>query len=123
MAAYKLPKESELNLLARTEAIEKATVGAILVPEQVATLALDALLLIEKLILSSNKNAISDLGVAALMLYAGLEGAVLNMRINLVSLKNQTDQEKYRQLSETLLQKGKSIKELILVKVYQEINA
>lgn len=37
-----------------------------------------------------NSNALSDLGVGADMAYSGLKGAVMNVEINLPSIKDET---------------------------------
>ena len=54
----------------------------------------------------SNTNAASDLGVAALNLKAGLQGAWLNVLINLSGIKDEDFVTDYHQKGQTLLDKG-----------------
>ncbi len=118
MSAFKMPKENEEEKKARNEAIEKATIAAIKVPYEVARLSHKALEVIRKMMAYGNRNAASDVGVGALLLYAGLEGALLNVRINISGLQNKEIAEAYQKSSLDLLNQGKIIKEEILEFVY-----
>lgn len=83
VAARRLPKETELERLARTRQIDAATREATSVPLEIARRAEEVLTLAERLAPIGNRNAISDVGVAALLSAAGLRGASMNVRINL----------------------------------------
>ena len=89
MAAYKLPKETDEEKKKRAETIEQATIYAAEVPMKTAKAGLNLLELLEKLVKIGNKNAISDIGVAALLAKATIEGALFNVKINLSSIKDQ----------------------------------
>ena len=84
MRAMKLPKDDEKKRLA---AIEDATIKAAEVPLEVAEMTLTSLRLSETAARLGNENAITDAGTAAAMAMAALQGAALNVRINLASLK------------------------------------
>jgi formiminotetrahydrofolate cyclodeaminase len=86
MEAYALPKDSEPQKALRTAAIKGATKEATLVPLEVMKHCIDALALAQIVAAKGNGNSISDAGVSALMLHAALEGAALNVRINLSGL-------------------------------------
>ena len=86
MAAFGLPKGTELEQAARTAAIQEATKGATLVPLSVMSACEKALLHARTVAQKGNKNSASDAGVAALLLHAGCAGAALNVRINLGGL-------------------------------------
>lgn len=88
MSAFKMPKETDVDKQKRRNAIQEGTLCAIEVPFEVAQKGLEAMTLFELIIKHGNKNAISDLGVGALLLYAGIEGALLNVQINLGMLKD-----------------------------------
>lgn len=85
MKAFKLPKGSE----ERTIALQEAFTEAADVPMKTAKLcrrAMDmSLVAFEK----GNQNSITDAVVAAHMAYAGLHGALLNVRINLSSITDE----------------------------------
>ena len=84
----KMPKETQDEKAARSEAMQKALKSATEVPLVVMLLSLDALKTTHKAIGKSNQSAITDLGVAALNLGAGLKGAWFNALINLSGLKD-----------------------------------
>jgi formiminotetrahydrofolate cyclodeaminase len=88
MAAFKMAKETEEDKRSRKEAIQKAFKDAVQSPLGIASECLDVLRLAEKLLGKSNSNALSDLGVASQQAYAGLEGAIMNVNINIPSIKD-----------------------------------
>ncbi len=89
MEAYALPKDSEPQKALRAAAVREATKEATLVPLEVMKHCIDALALAESVVSKGNTNSVSDAGVSALMLHAALEGAALNVRINLSALGDQ----------------------------------
>ncbi len=94
MAAFKLPKATDEEKGKRTEAIQHGYREAIESPLEIARECLQVLRLAERLLGKSNPNALSDLGVASLQAYAGLEGAIMNVRINIPSIKDETFKSK-----------------------------
>jgi formiminotetrahydrofolate cyclodeaminase len=88
MEAFSLPKDSEPQKALRAAAIHEATKEATLVPLQVMKHCIDALALVQTVAASGNPNSVSDAGVAALMLHSAVEGAALNVRINLKGLED-----------------------------------
>ena len=87
LAAMRLPKATEAEQKARQAAIAAAYEKATAVPLATARLCLAALELCEQAATSGNRNSLSDAGVGALLAKAGLEGAILNVRINLPSVQ------------------------------------
>lgn len=96
MAAFQLPKDTEVEVKKRAVQIEDATKGAALVPLKVAEKALEVLSLAKVVAEKGNANSITDVGVGALMAKAGMDGAILNVRINLRGL---TDRDFVSKLS------------------------
>ena len=88
MSAYELPKDTEEQKSKRTAEIQEAMKTATLVPLKLMELCGKAMNLVKILAEQGNQSAISDAGVAALMLHAGCEGAALNVTINLASLSD-----------------------------------
>ncbi len=84
--ARRLPRESDLERQARAVQIAAATREATRAPLQTARLAEQVLSLGERLAPIGSRNAISDVGVGALLATAALRGAVLNVQINLPAL-------------------------------------
>lgn len=83
MDCFKLPKETQLEIELRNFALNEATIYASEVPLNTAKLALEALALAEATLKYATKSAISDFGVGVLLIKAGLEGAVLNVKTNM----------------------------------------
>ncbi|MBX3703392.1 MAG: glutamate formimidoyltransferase [Steroidobacteraceae bacterium] len=87
LAAMRLPKGTEEEKGARAAAIAAAYETATAVPLATARLCLQALELAEQAAVSGNRNSASDAGVGALLAKAGLDAAVMNVRINLPSVR------------------------------------
>src|SRR6266446_6243048 len=87
--AFALPKESAEEKAARSAAIESATKYAAEVPLKVMETASKSYQLLSEMVEKGNPNSISDVGVGALATRACVEGAALNVRINLGQLKDE----------------------------------
>ena len=90
MAAYCLSKDSDDQAVLRQAAIQQAVKEAIRIPLEVMRLAEESFQLVQTVAEKGNKNSASDAGVAALMLRAAMDGALLNVRTNLPAI---TDKE------------------------------
>src|SRR6266446_3805856 len=89
MAAFALPKESAEEKAARTAAIQSATKYAAEIPLKVLETASKSYALLAEMAEKGNPASISDVGVGALATRACIEGAALNVRINLAQLKDE----------------------------------
>lgn len=105
-AAFALPKGTEEEKAARSKAIQAALRGCIDTPMEMMELAAETLELTESLLGQFNDSAASDLGVAALSLRSAIQGAWLNVRINISSIKDQDLAERSRARGEALLAKA-----------------
>jgi len=94
MAAFKLPKSTDEELVSRTHAIQKATLQATLVPLRVAENAISLLRLTQKVAEKGNSNAITDAGTAAALARSTLTGASMNVHINLSGLDDTVEAER-----------------------------
>jgi len=111
MAVFKLPKDTEQDVKARAVAIEEANKGASLVPLKVAEKALEVISLAKVVAEKGNVNSITDAGVAALMAKAGMDGAILNVRINLSGLEDKDFAGKLTSEIESYSNKGEAVAE------------
>src|SRR6266705_978758 len=89
MDAFALPKESPEEKAARSRAIEEATKYAAEVPLKVMETASKSYELLSEMADKGNPASISDVGVGTLATRACIEGAALNVRINLGQLKDE----------------------------------
>jgi formiminotetrahydrofolate cyclodeaminase len=89
MTAYGLPRESAEDRTARDAAIQDATAAAARPPMQVAQIAVRVIELAAALPGRSNRNVLSDVGVAASLAVGALESAAINVEVNLRTLKDQ----------------------------------
>ncbi len=88
MSAYSLPKKSEDERVARSNAIQEATRNVTLVPLKVMETALSGYGLIREMVEEGNPNSVTDAGVGALALRTCIKGAYLNVKINASSLND-----------------------------------
>jgi formiminotetrahydrofolate cyclodeaminase len=90
MAAYGLARQTDEEKAARTLAIQAATAEAARPPLRVAGVAARIIELAAALPGRSNRNVLSDVGVAAALAVAALESAAINVEVNLSALKDET---------------------------------
>ncbi|HEQ0432099.1 TPA: cyclodeaminase/cyclohydrolase family protein [Streptococcus pyogenes] len=114
---FDMPKETDEDKAARRTAMQKALKTAAQSPFEMMTLMVEALEITATAVGKSNTNAASDLGVAALNLKAGLQGAWLNVLINLSGIKDEDFVTDYRQKGQALLDKGCHLADDIYTKI------
>ena len=105
-AAFGMPKATDEEKAARSAAIQKGLEGCTKTPFEMMELAVETLELTASILGKSNDSAASDLGVSALSLRAAIQGAWLNVLINIGSLKDTALAEDYRAKGEALLAKA-----------------
>ena len=88
MAAYKLPKETDEEKATRSVEIQKSLKYAIQTPYDIVVLSGKAISLLGEILANGNQNAITDIGVGTMLLMVGLEGGILNVKVNLSSIKD-----------------------------------
>ena len=105
LAALRMPKGNDTEIKARSAAIQEAFKLACQVPMQIAELALQVLELAVQTARSGNPAMITDAGVSALMARSAALGALMNMRINLASVKDESLVDKMDQIIKQTKQK------------------
>lgn len=114
MDAFKLPKNTEEEKSYRLEKINEGYIKALEIPFAVAQKAFEIYKYVETAASFGNKNAISDAGVAALLLQTAIESAVLNVKINLSSIKDENYKAKVSEKCNYLIKEGLLKKEKIM---------
>lgn len=89
MKAFKLPKETEADKAKRTEAIQEGTKYAASVPLDTAKVAFSIMEYSKVVVEKGNKNAVTDGAVSAMMARTAVLSALMNVKINLGSIKDQ----------------------------------
>jgi formiminotetrahydrofolate cyclodeaminase len=120
--AYKLPKETEEEKAARSEAIQKGFIHALKVPLRIAELCVEALDLVETFAKNGNIHAITDVGCGVLMLATGAEGALFNVYINLKSIKDEQARAEYNKEADALLKTARELRDGYLHIVYERLE-
>ena len=113
MDAFRLPKGSDDEKTRRSAAIQAAFREACESPRNTAMKCLEVLRLCELLLGKVNVNAISDLGVAASSAHTGLEGALMNVAINLPSIKDVTYTASAAEDSALWKAEGQGLKDIV----------
>jgi formiminotetrahydrofolate cyclodeaminase len=110
MAAYGLPKETENEKAARSEAIQLGLKAATEAPLAAALLCRDVVVLCHAVAEKGNRNVISDAGVGVLSAHAGFRSAILNVRVNTGAIR---DEAFVKQSLETMEKLGKNLDALV----------
>lgn len=87
-ACFKMSKATDEEKAARSAAIQEATKFAALVPMQVARNGFELMNIIMDVARLGNRNAVTDACVAMMAARSAVLGALMNVRINLGSLKD-----------------------------------
>jgi len=90
MKAFKMPKETEQQIAKRKKAIQEGYKTAAHVPLKTAETCTRVLTVACMVAEKGNRNSITDAAVSALMAEAGVKSALLNIRINLGSITDNT---------------------------------
>ena len=120
-AAFGMPKATDEEKAARSAAIQKGLEGCTRTPFEMMELAAETLELTAELLGKTNDSAASDLGISALSMRAAIQGAWLNVLINIGSLKNKELAEDYRKKGEELLAKALPLADQIYQNVLSQM--
>lgn len=123
MAAFKLPRCNETEKCYRKQKIEEGYKKALEVPFNTASQAFEVYSHILVACKYGNKNAVSDAGVAAILLQAAIESSILNVLINLNGIKDENYIKDIKNQCNDLIIKGNKQKEQILSIVNDIIKA
>ncbi len=89
MKAFKLPKETEKQLEVRSKAIQEGYKIAAGVPLETAKTSQEILDLAKVVAEKGNQSSITDAAISAIMAKTGVDAAILNVKINLKSIKDE----------------------------------
>lgn len=121
VAVFAMPKGTDEEKAARKAAMQKALKNCVQSPFEMMQLALLTLKLAERIVGKSNQNAASDLGCAILNLKAAVQGAWLNVCINLGGLKDEAFRNEYRERGEAILAEAIHLADRLYGEILQSV--
>ena len=101
--AYGMPRATDEGKAVRSAAIQAGLVKSTETPMEMMELSAETIALTESLLGKFNTASASDLGVGALTLRTAVQGAWLNVLINIGSLKDKELAESYRAKGQALV--------------------
>jgi len=105
-AVVSMPKDTDEDKAARKAAMQAALKVCTISPFEMMELACEALEVVTALVGKSNASAASDLGCAALNHRSAIQGAWLNVCINVGGIQDEAFAKEYREKGEALLAKA-----------------
>lgn len=93
--AYKMPTDTEEERAKKDRVLQDALILATEVPLAIAECSLEGIRLMDRYAQKGSRLAVSDAGVGAVFCKAALQGAKLNVLINLKLMKNETLKKEY----------------------------
>lgn len=122
MQAMKLPKSSPAEIETRDKKLGEAYRKATAIPLSVMEKSLEVLELSAVCAEKGNVNSVSDAGVSSLLAKAALEGAYLNVMINLPSLTDKTYAAEVESKTRQLTVKSEQLHRAVLEKVKEQLG-
>ena len=120
--ALRLPKGTEPERQRRSEALARANMFATETPLATADACAALMGLSIELAYKGNVNAVSDVGVAALLAYTGLRGGVMNVRANLKGLQDEALAGRARERVRRLEVEAEKLREEALGAAFSRLN-
>jgi glutamate formiminotransferase/formiminotetrahydrofolate cyclodeaminase len=114
MDAFGLPKNSDEEKQARTQAIQEATLYATQVPLKTMQVCFSGYEIAQAMVEKGNPNSVTDAGVGALCIRAAIYGAYLNVKINASGLKDKIVAEKLVADANAILQQSNTLEQEII---------
>lgn len=122
MKAFGMPKETDEEKQKRSEAIQAGYKKALELPLECAKECKRVLELQQTFAKNGSIHAITDVGAGALFTYAGLEGTLLNVTINLKSIKDDVYRTEKEREAADILNTGKELSQRVMDKIYSRLK-
>lgn len=120
--AYGLPKDTPEQLAYKEEVMEKCSIAACLVPLDIMRIAFEGIKIHERMGQIGTMLAISDVGCGVVFLKSALISGMLNVVINLNTIKDQQFVHKTRVEMDNLLADGSRIADVTLDLVMSKLK-
>jgi glutamate formiminotransferase/formiminotetrahydrofolate cyclodeaminase len=121
MEAIGLPQKTDIEKQFRKNAIQQATLHAILIPKKIMETSFRSMEILKAMVEIGNPNSITDAAVGALAARSAVLGAGLNVRINAAGLTDKALAATFKDESLALEQKVNQLENEILALVNSKI--
>ena len=122
MDAFGLPKKTEQEKAARSNAIQEATKYAIEIPYRTLCKSFEVFEICKAMVETGNPNSVTDAAVGILCARAACYGAFMNMKINASSLKDKAFVDDIIGKGQELVDKADAIEKEYTAKVLKQIS-
>ncbi|MDD4002288.1 MAG: glutamate formimidoyltransferase [Bacteroidales bacterium] len=122
MDAFGLPKKTEQEKAARSNAIQEATKYAIEIPYRTLCKSFEVFEICKAMVETGNPNSVTDAAVGILCARAACYGAFMNMKINASSLKDKVFVDDIIGKGQELVDKADAIEKEYTAKVLKQIS-
>ena len=122
MEAFGLPKKTDEEKKARTQAIQEASKYAMQIPFKVMETSYKSVEIMRAMAENGNPNSVSDAGVGALCALTAVEGAFLNVKINAAGIHDKNFTQELIAKAEEIMQKTRACRDAIMETVEQKIR-
>ena len=120
--AYRMPQDTPEQKKEKEEALQGALKEAAAVPLEIAQVCLQAIQLHWEYGQKGSRLALSDVGCGVVFCRAALQGAALNVLINLKLMKDQSLKKEMGERLESLVSQGCQIADQVFEQVREEIS-
>lgn len=121
MAVMKLPKNNEKEKKDRDQRLQIALIEAARVPLEVAKKSKEIIDMGQEIASKGNKNAISDVGVGVILAEAALESAIINVKINLKLIRDESIKKEITEEINNITELVKEEKDKVINEVLQRL--
>lgn len=121
MLAFGMPKSTDEEKAARKKAIQQANLYAAEIPLQVMQTTAEIFPILREMILKGNPSSITDAGVGVLCACTAIEGAGMNVLINLQGIEDEAANSRLRNSANEIIGNSLETKTELLAEVQKKI--
>ncbi len=122
MDVFAMPKGTDAEKAARSQALQEATLYATQVPLRTMQASVKVFEIVKAMAAEGNPNSVSDAGVGALMARSAVLGAQLNVKINAAGLKDRSAAEALIAQAADIAREAEQLEKEVLEIVHQKID-
>lgn len=120
--AYKMPRATDEEKNKRNEMIQVSLKEAVKVPLRTLEISIEVMRISEVLLKLGNPNLISDVGVAACLADATLKSSIINIEVNLSSIKDKEFAAQMRKKVNEVETEGDVLRNEVWAEVLKKLN-